>query len=494
MTLQATTQVFTLVVNDTPYQFKAKTFAKVSKKAGQLLKNGITEDSITTNASEESIAAFIAACNLQQFKVTSTNAFELLDLAVLYKIVNLEKFVRNYITTKDLKRPGGEDETDYLQIFIDKMNQNIAEDPEKEFKSALTPEDYENVASRINVYIDDPRLFEIKLVPMYRLILYTDYTALDHKKLNAFVLRLLQEKPETAVPLLLRIDFSQLTNEQDDQIFATDAVHTDNSNFFTASTLSADRNHQTRTLNATEKELEKLMNEADTDFANQRRDQTDELEHEYVEQYNKLKELADAQKEQIKKLKEYQRATNQQSEQVVSHFKGASSGLTEAIAKTKESFEERKRQNDALREKVQQEIEKQVGELREHTLADIEGVKAESQEVRNAAVEKRNQTFASLGRNVDRMEKNCAALDDAVKISNKETDELKSALAAKMIRDFMRFDNFIRRNGKRFQIFNDKDIWGLNAKDVEEAEEFLKGVDKRIDKICPIRHALANKQ
>ena len=483
MTLEAKPQYFTLKVNDVSYEFKAKTFAKVSKKAGQLLKNGITEDSITTNASDESIAAFIAACNLQQFKVTSTNAFELLDLAVLYKIVNLEKFVRNYIQQKDLKRPGGDDPTDYLQVFLDKMKERT-----------LEKEDYENLATRINIYIDDPRLSEIYLIPLFRLILLVDYTALEHKKLNSFVLKLLQEKPETAVPLLLRIDFSQLTNEQDELIFSTDAVHTDNSNFFTALSLSADRTHQTKTLNAAEKDIEKLMNEADTDFANQRRDQTEELEQEYIDQYNKLKELADAQKEQIKKLKEYQRATIQQSEQVVSHFREASSGLTEAIAKTKESFEERKRQNDALREKVQQEIEKQVGELRQNTLSDIEGVKAESQNVRAAAIEKKDASFGSLQRNVDRMEKNCGALQDAVTVSNKETDELKSALAAKMIRDFMRFDNFIRRNGKRFQIFETKDLWGLNPKDVEDAEEFLKGVDKRIDKICPIRHALANKK
>lgn len=483
MTLQAQPQTFTLRVNDVPYEFKAKTFAKVSKKAGQLLKNGIFEDSITTEASEESISAFIAACNLQQFKVTSTNAFELLDLAQKYKIVNLEKFVKNYITQKDLKRPGGEDETDYLQQFLDKMKERT-----------LQKEDYENVASRINVYIDDPRMSEIFLIPLFRLILYIDYTALEHKKLNAFVLKLLQEKPETAVPLLLRIDFSQLSNEQDEQVFATDAVHLDNSNFFTAYSLSADRNHQRRTLLKAEGDMEKLMIDADTDFANQRRDQTEELEQEYIDQYNKLKELADAQKEQIKKLKEYQRATNQQSEQVASHFKEASNGLTESIAKTKESFEERKRQNDALREKVQQEIDKQVGELKEHTLAEIEGVKAESQQVRAAAIEKKDASFGSLQRNVDRMEKNCGALQDAVTISNKETDELKSALAAKMIRDFMRFDNFIRRNEKRFQIFSEKDIWGLESKDVEAAEDFLKGVDKRIDKICPIRHALANRQ
>ncbi|KAK8852851.1 hypothetical protein M9Y10_017843 [Tritrichomonas musculus] len=477
--LEAPVPTFTLTVNDRPYTFKAKTFAKVSKKAGQLLKNGIYEDSITTTASDESIQAFINACNLQQFKVTSTNAFELLDLAVGYKIVNLEKFVRNYITTKDLKRPGGEDETDYLGIFLEKMKERT-----------LQQEDYINVASRINVYIEDQRMSEIYLIPMYRLILCTDYTALDHKKLNSFVLKLLNEKPETAVPLLLRIDFSQLTSEQDDQIFSTESVHLDNSNYFTALTLSADRNHQTRVLNNAEKEMEKAMNDADTDFANQRRDQTDDLENAYVQQYNKLKELADKQKEKIRELKEFQRATSRQSEQVVSHFREATNGLTDQIAKTKDAFDERKRQNDALREKVQQEIEKQVGELREKTLADIEGTKAESQQVREAAIEKKDASFGSLTRNVDRMEKNCGALEDAVKISNEDTDMLKATLAAKMIRDFMRFDNFIRRNEKRFQIFDEKDVWGLHQEEVKKAEEDLKNVDKRIDKICPIRHAV----
>ena len=66
-------------------------------------------------------------------------------------------------------------------------------------------------------------------------------------------------------------------------------------------------------------------------------------------------------------------------------------------------------------------------------------------------------------------------------------------LSAKMVQDFMRFDNFIRKNPeKRFKVFDEVvDTWGLSSAVVKDSDKELKSIEKRLDKLCPIRHALS---
>lgn len=478
-----TQQYFKLHINENTYEFKTKTFAKVSKRAGQLIKNAIYEDSITTEASEDTIEAFVAACNLQQFKVTNAIAFELLDLAIEYKVANLEKFVRDYINTKKLKRQETEDNNDYLQIFLNKM-----------VDRSLEQNDYMNVAKRINKYISDERMFQIYLIPLFRLILMTDYTGCDPVKLNKFVLRMLNEKPDTAVPLLLRIDCSTLTKEQDDSIFGTDEVHQNNSNYFTALSLSADRNHQVRSVSAVEKDMEKKINDLDTDFHNLRRDTVDELESDFTREYNELKRMADKQKAQIERLKQEREKRKLAGERVAKNFGNNTRKTAANSAKIKENINQRVAANEELQRQIAREVKKKVGEVKERVIDDINSAKNDGVTERDLTIEKQEEGRDRLLKNIDRMQKNCQTLENAVNQATEETDLLKSTLAAKMVRDFMRFDNFIRRNEKKFAIFKQEDIWGLTPKNVENADNNLKAIERRIDKICPIRHGVQNKK
>ncbi|OHT09164.1 hypothetical protein TRFO_22087 [Tritrichomonas foetus] len=472
-------QMFTLTINNRPYQFKAKTFAKVSKRAGQLIKTGIYEDSIKKELTRDAVEAFVAACNLQQFKVTSTNAFELLDLAVDYKIANLEKFVNNYVRAKGIERPDSEDKTDYLQIFIDKMK-----------NKELQIEDYVNVAKRFDKYVTDERMYTIHTLPLFRLILFTDYEEIDDIKLNAFVMKLLQEKPETAVPLLLRIDFSKLTRAQDSEVFNTPEVHDENINYFTAASLSADRNLYNRKLNGADKEIEKQANDLDIDMTNMRRDHVDELETAFQNEYKELKDFANQQRAQIDAIRSHLAQTKAMGDQIATQFENNAQNLIDETKRTKSEMQKSKEENDRHRERVLEEINRQVDAERARVLALIEETKENDTKRREAAENKKKNPYESLLRNIERMRKNCATLDQAVEASLDESDMVKATLAAKMVKDFMRFDNFIRRNEKRHKIFDRNDIWGLKSTDVKQAETDLAAIERRIDKLCPIRHTV----
>ena len=54
----------------------------------------------------------------------------------------------------------------------------------------------------------------------------------------------------------------------------------------------------------------------------------------------------------------------------------------------------------------------------------------------------------------------------------------------------MRFDKFLRRTDKRYKAFDERSIWDLTGAQVKEAEKNLNSIERRVDKICPIRHTV----
>ncbi|OHT11455.1 hypothetical protein TRFO_19090 [Tritrichomonas foetus] len=473
-------QEFTLIVNGEPCKFKVRTFAKVSKKAGQLIRNGIYEARIDEELSEEAATAFIAACNLKQFKVTSTNAFELLDLSVDWKITNLEKFVSSYVATKGLQRPEKADNTDYLELFIEKMQ-----------RRELKPEDYQNVAKKFDKYLDDDRLLNIHILPLFRIILTAEYSGINDEKLINLVIKLIQKKPHAAVPLLLRINYEKLTKEQDNIIFDTPEVHDQNFSFFITSSCSAARNKITRLLDGLEEAISKQLNDANDESKKRRQEDHQELDAQYRTQIDELRAIADAQKKQIDDLKRYRERTIKRRQDVADDFADKEDEFVEQRDKVGEDMLRRKEQIDIIRKQIANEISKQVGRVRERVVDQLGDVREADQDRRDGGAQARQDHYDSLKRNVDRMKKNCQMLKAAVKGAGDETDYTKATLAAKMVKDFMRFDNFIRRTEKRFKIFDEKPILKLTGAEVKKAEEDLTVVEKRIDKICPIRHTVA---
>ena len=83
-----------------------------------LVKANGYQGTITHPVSEETFEAFLAACKLEQFKVTLNNAFELLELAQEWGIPSLETFVMNYIVAKRVKRRDTGDPLGDLLIHI----------------------------------------------------------------------------------------------------------------------------------------------------------------------------------------------------------------------------------------------------------------------------------------------------------------------------------------------------------------------------------------
>lgn len=472
-------QVFTLIINGQPNEFKSATFSRVSRKAHQLMKEGIYEETIDKELSEDSADAFVKACRLQNFKVTSANAFDLLDLSIEWKIVNLEKFVEKYCKTKGLTRPEPEDSTDYLAIFMEKMSQRT-----------LEQEDYINVAKRINQYITDERMLKIHTLPLFRLILASEYTPVDDQKLVEFVMKIIKVNPNAAVPLLLRVNYDLLTPEEDDTVFDTPQTHEQNINFFIASSCSATRNRTFRILQAIEQSIQDSLNETSKEAKVDRHNYLRTMNEDYRKRVNEMKEIVDRQKQQIEDLKKYREIMITRRQEVENEFKEKNEELDNQRSNVSDMMDHRRDQNEALKAQVGKEIGKQAGQVRQKVLNDFDTLKDADEERRESGAQYRQNSLDSLKRNVERMKKNCQVIKAEVTAYSKETEHTRAILAAKMVKDFMRFDNFIRKTERRHKIFDERSIWNLSSAEVKSSEEELNVIERRIDKICPIRHTL----
>jgi hypothetical protein len=75
-----------------------------------------------------------------------------------------------------------------------------------------------------------------------------------------------------------------------------------------------------------------------------------------------------------------------------------------------------------------------------------------------------------VDRNVEKMKTNQNRLD----LACDDVIQVKASLAAQIIKDFMRFDNFIRQNEGRFQLFRDTPgRWDSTSAQVKKAELFM---------------------
>ena len=473
-------QEFTLVVNGTEHHFKARTFAKVSRRGGQLIRGGTYYYKIQREIPEEAANAFVQACYFKEFKVTTTNAFDLLDLSSEWKITNLERFVKSYIAAKGLVRPEVVDNTDYLEILLEKIQNHEQKQ-----------EDYDNVSKRLDKYFEDDRLLTAPVIVLFKLILGAEYSSLDEDQLAKFIMRLIVKQPHAAVPLLMRINYEKLSPDQDRILFNTPQVHDLNTSFFISSAYSHTRNRIERALENVEKDFLKALDDARNENNQLREENIGSLNQDFRTQIDEMKNIAAEQLKQIEDIKNYREKTLKRRQEVMEEFDERMKELNEQRSRVRELMDRRKEIAGILIRHIDNEIAKHAGRVREDIMNQLNDVRDADQDRIEVGDQKRQDHFASLKRNVERMKINCRMLKAAVKGATDETDYARASLAAKMVKDFMRFDNFIRRVERRFKIFDEQKHFELTGAEVNKAEQDLNVIEKRIDKICPIRHSIA---
>ena len=186
----------------------------------------------------------------------------------------------------------------------------------------------------------------------------------------------------------------------------------------------------------------------------------------------------------MKKLKEYQDEKINESiatfERNVSKFDREILRQKTLLRKKRELLAERKitiideyeRQSSVVRE----EVDSVLGDIDNHTKSKIEIIQKKVNPPVNKIIKKCND-----------LKNNSLQLHEKLKEADYWVQANRATLAAKIVHDQVRFNQFLRDLNTRFDAFKTENrIWDLDANQVEEAEKIVIAMEKKITKSCPI--------
>ena len=421
--MSETNLVFTLVINKQPYEFDSKLFGKVSQKAAELIKSGQYYAKICPEISEDAGIAFVAACKYERFQVIPAIAYELLDLSQEWKFTNLFKIVQKYIKEKNVERQGP------LGDLLELQNTNQE-----------TEEDLRRVAQVFNRCLTSDELFEVQIDNLCQIAHFAEeYEEIDQQLYLDFILKLLQTN------LLLRLDFEQMNKEQNDAIFETQEVHDANIGYFIASQLTSLRNRAARQRNTMIDNLTQKSDALQQEMANLRQETEDKVSDNFNDKMNSYQNIIEQQQQAINSVKQQIEDSHQLHERQKELFAEETNQLREEIDRAKIRMDNCKKAYEKMKRTVKSEIEDQSKDITNDIRKRLDDITENGNERREAMTNEINGPFNSLKRNFIRSKKNTQTIRGEIEKSRTDAQNMKAVLSAKMVQDFMRFDNFIRR-------------------------------------------------
>lgn len=472
-------QVFTLKINDRDEELNCRTICKLSKKIKELVNDSKYSTVIDRPISEKAVESFLAASKGEQFKLTPEIAPELLYLANELQIDNLETYVLKYMKDKGLSTEIELPNADYLGQLLSEADDHLASD----FL-------FKQVAKRLNTYFSDDRLLDLNVEYLFQVILNAEVSEnpLDQEKYRDFLLKMFDYNIYTAIPLILRLNFSKLLPEQDRLIYETPEVHDQNVNYFVILAISATRNTSEKQRVKLVEAIQNCIQNLQSDLRKQRHDDARTLHDEHKQRVDHLKQIIAEQKRQIDSIREFREDQMKRHEEENELFNKQIKELREQMAKEKQELIRKSEAIQQLKDDVKDEIESDAHGVKDRIVKEL---KKEAKVINTRPETLKNNTedpLDNLKNNFETIKKEVEQQSNELNNIISEFRDKQTLLAAKMVRDFMRFDKFVRRTTKRFKIFSDMDVWGLDPDEVKNSEQNLIQFEKRVDKKYPIRH------
>ena len=471
--------------NDRPYEVDKEVFARFSKKFKRDLEkpdNQNQMDIVVNNArgervEEDTFIAFVNACQLKPFDVNKRNVYDLLHLASerQWDVASLRAYIDDYIIKNKIDPP---EVKDYLQILLDHVESEVD-----------TKEDWENVANNINGYLADDRFEMVPPDVIYEILDIADKKGLSSDGLVNFVKKMLVKNPDTAIPLLLRVDFEKFTPDDLDRIYTQPEVHSLNINFFTASALSALQNKNTITIQ--KRKRQQILEFKCLEYALDKmcEDNRKQIETEYRDEVDEIKDEIFRQQAIIDKLRE---RIDEHQRRVALAEKKQLSRRTPLDAKALQDmhnavrFELRQMENE-----LDQALNAHDAKM-QHFVVDAQAM---AEKFFTEEMAKSSNQITQVQSQLNQLIDTGKDLQQDVDAVNWQLGEARKSLCAKIVRDKIRYDKFLRKTTNRFRIFDQEPrLFNLAAADIKKAEEFIVMVDKRVDSYCPLRQQDLNAQ
>lgn len=474
MTESPQPKMFSLWCNEKNHKFPVDTFARVSKRCAALVKANDFQGAIPHPVSEEVFTAFSLACQLKPFKVTLTNAFELLELAQEWGIPSLEQFVNNYIESKGLKK---QDDGDSLGQLIQHL-----EDDESDLSA-----DIAGVAKRFNDFLRDDRLALVHPEHLFKILMQAEPRRINQQLLINFVMKLFETDPEKAVPLSLRIDFDRLSSSQIEDIFQCREIHEQAIGYFIAEAMSAIRDKQQTDLASNEQKYIKQMQEIREYIVKHRALALAKVENEFEAETNEITSLIDKQQKEIEllqKIREEQRLEMQESKR---NYEVTKQKYQRELERQQEIMNSKQRIDAERRQKINNFVDEQIVPLLDNLdvrLGEIEEKNNRKQDAVSKALDEKSSPYM---KSLEDTNSFFNKTENQVQYIQDSISETGAVFAAKIINDQLKRDGYMRDTTHKFEIFDaDPKLWDLNSEKVEKSEEILKRLEDRVRKSCPL--------
>lgn len=475
-------KMFSLWCNEENHKLPVETFARVSKRCAALVKANDYQGAIPHPVSEEVFTAFSLACQLKPFKVTLTNAFELLELAQEWGIPSLEQFVNNYIESKGLKK---QDDGDCLGQLIQHL-----EDDEADLSA-----DIAGVAKRFNDYLRDDRLARIHPEHLFKILMQAEPRHINQQLLINFVMKLFETEPEKAVPLSLRIDFDRLSNSQIEDIFQCREMHEQAIGYFIAEAMSSIRDKQQTDLASNEQKYIKQMQEIREYIVKHRALALAKVEKEFETQTAELNALIEKQQKDIQllqQIREEQKITMTETKQ---NYEVTKQKFQRELERQQGIIDMKQRIDDERKQKINNAVDEQIVPLLDNCDTRLNEIDGKDNNRLNLVSQSINEKSDTYLRNVDDINTFFSKTDNQVQYIQESISETKAVFAAKIINDQLKRDGYMRDVTHRFEIFDtDPRLWDLTGDRVEKSEEILKKLEDRVRKSCPLNFKHQNRQ
>ncbi|OHT11422.1 hypothetical protein TRFO_19156 [Tritrichomonas foetus] len=467
-------RTFTLWANNQRYDFDGEKFAKMSRKCARLLTQGQTQGTINRRVRADSLTAFASACQLQQFKVTPTNAYEIRELAVEWEVPTLIQFIDDFIHKKKLPPP---EEGDILEQLLKHVKQGI-----------FLESDINAVANIINDALVDERFIDVPPEIIFQIVISAEQRGIDKQRFLEFVLTLFYKNAESAVPLILLIDFDHLTDDQTEGIFLCREVHEQNISFFIAWALSSSRNKAENELLLSDRRhhdeietLRELLKKAQLAASTKMKKEHDQEAADLLEIVKKqqqtldqLVQATDAQREEYRRLED-------EHQQKLASLENTLRDLLDEAKDCAELLEKQQTQ-------VERECQEQIPKLRAELMEQIDGVRDRNIENLDNIEKSITDVTDKEKEQAETLERDVTLMEEQLATAKVNMKDIKAAIAVKIVRDRLRFDKFLRDKDEQLKVFRTKGgVWGIKPKEAEAADKQISELQKRIDELCPIR-------
>ena len=227
-TLNNKIEDYAIIYDQEIYLVNPILFSKLSTKFIQIYQQfpGKYEIPIV-NYSRDTFETFITACERRSFTATHENVLELRQIAEEWGVLSLIKYCNTYIEKNNIQDIPPIEIVSNLIKAVENSTENVIDSNIK-----LASMKFQQV-------LNDPRFSTLPTDVIYRIITLVERRPENQRSLINFVIKLFEKSPEIAVPLVLRINYDILDDEDYNSIFTNNEMHDQNINYYTARSMSS---------------------------------------------------------------------------------------------------------------------------------------------------------------------------------------------------------------------------------------------------------------